>query len=61
MFEVLQYKEIILQISRIDETTSLAITYGCLVAAFCIAVASRFDDWWWRRWKFKVKMMLHDF
>ena len=61
MFEILQYNEIILQTFRIDESTALAITYGCLVAAFFIAVASRFDDWWWRRWKFKVKMMLQDF
>ena len=61
MLEVLKYSEIILQTYPVDETTSLAIAYGCLVGAYFIKVARRFDDWWWRRWKFKMTMRLYGF
>ena len=38
---------------QFDETTSLAITYGCLIGAVFIQIYGRLDGW--SRWKFKVK------
>lgn len=38
---------------QFDETTSLAITFGCLAGAGFLQIYSRLQGW--RRWKYRVK------
>ena len=47
-----------LQFFQFDESTALALTFGCLIGALFLQVICRRDHWRW--WKLKMKIRIRE-